>query len=183
MLHGHQSDAEAIERIPGWGTGTGARLLFGIAVAFSAFQLWTSAYAPLPSQVVRSVHVGFLMLLLFGLLANGARSAPARALWWSLAGAAFALGFYHWFFYHDLVMRSGLPTAPDLVAGVAVTALVFLAGQRMMGWSLPLICALFLLYGLFGQWLPSPFNHRGYAFEQVVDTLFLSTEGLYGTPI
>ncbi len=53
----------------------------------------------------------------------------------------------------------------------------------MMGWTLPLICAIFLAYGLFGQYLPQPFNHRGYDFEQVVEVLFLGTEGIYGTPI
>ncbi len=52
-----------------------------------------------------------------------------------------------------------------------------------MGWALPIICALFLAYGLFGQHLPSPLNHRGYDFSQIIDTLFLGTDGIYGTPI
>ena len=53
----------------------------------------------------------------------------------------------------------------------------------MMGWALPIICAAFLAYGLFGQHLPSPLNHRGYDPAQIVDTLFLGTDGIYGTPI
>jgi TRAP transporter 4TM/12TM fusion protein len=71
----------------------------------------------------------------------------------------------------------------DIVVGVIVVALVFEAGRRMMGPMLPIICAIFLSYGLFGQYLPSPLQTRGYDFYQVVDQMFLGTEGIYGTPI
>ncbi|ODN68632.1 TRAP transporter permease [Methylobrevis pamukkalensis] len=182
MTDSRQAAAEAAEHIPGWGTGGGAKLLFAIAIAFSAFQLWTAAYAPLPSQVVRSVHVGFLMLLLFGLVANAHPRLGARALWWALGLVGFAIGFYHWIFYNDLILRAGLPSETDILVGVVAVAIVFIAGWRMMGIALPLVCATFLLYGLFGQHLPSPLNHRGYAFDQFVEVLFLGTEGIYGTP-
>lgn len=184
MSSSQTNAADTAEHIPGWGVSFGARLLFAIAVTFSAFQLWTSAYSPLPSQVVRSVHVGFLLLLLFGLYANAApRGSFKKTLMWSTAVLAFIISFYHWIFYNELILRAGEPTMQDIVVGVVAVGLVFWAGQRMMGWTLPLICLLFLAYGLFGQYLPSPLNHRGYDFEQVVEVLFLGTEGIYGTPI
>jgi len=167
----------------GWGAGRTARLLFWIAVAFSVFQVWTAAYSPLPSQVVRAVHVGFLLLLLFGLVANRAPTARARsAVLWVLGVAGFATGLYHWYFYADILFRAGDPNTADLVVGALAVALVFLAGRLMMGWALPIICAAFLAYGLFGEYLPSPLGHRGYDVGQVIDTLFLGTDGLYGTP-
>ena len=183
MTQSENSAVESAEHIPAWGTGTGAKVLFAIAVAFSVFQLWTSAYSPLPSQVVRSVHVGFLLLLLFGLYANASTVAAKRAAFWLAAIVAFVLSLYHWVFYEDLVIRAGEPITPVFIIGILVVALVFWAGKKMMGWTLPLICAIFLAYGLFGQYLPHPFNHRGYDFEQVVEVLFLGTEGIYGTPI
>lgn len=183
MTQNENSAVESAEHIPAWGSGAGAKILFAIAVAFSVFQLWTSAYSPLPSQVVRSVHVGFLLLLLFGLYANASTAAAKRAALWLAAIVAFALSLYHWIFYEDLVVRAGEPNTLDIVIGILVIALVFWAGKKMMGWTLPLICAIFLAYGLFGQYLPHPFNHRGYDFEQVIEVLFLGTEGIYGTPI
>ncbi len=183
MTQSENSAVESAEHIPAWGAGAGAKILFAIAVAFSVFQLWTSAYSPLPSQVVRSVHVGFLLLLLFGLYANASTVAAKRAAFWLAAIVAFLLSLYHWVFYEDLVIRAGEPNTSDIIIGILVVALVFWAGKKMMGWTLPLICAIFLLYGLFGQYLPQPFNHRGYDFEQVVEVLFLGTEGIYGTPI
>ena len=52
----------------------------------------------------------------------------------------------------------------------------------MLGIALPIICAVFLAYGLFGQYLPSAIAHRGYGFDQIVGQLFLGTEGIFGIP-
>jgi TRAP transporter 4TM/12TM fusion protein len=167
----------------GWGAGHAARLLFWIAVAFSAFQLWTAAYAPIPSQVVRAVHVGFLLLLLFGLVANQVPGKRLRAgVLWLLGIAGFLTGLYHWQFYAEILFRAGDPNSADILVGTLLVALVFVAGRMMMGWALPIICAAFLAYGFFGQYLPSPLTHRGYDAEQIIDVLFLGTDGIYGTP-
>ena len=63
------------------------------------------------------------------------------------------LGFYHWAFYEQLILRAGDPNTADIVVGVIVVALVFEAGRRMMGPILPIICAIFLAYGLLLSWL------------------------------
>ncbi len=166
----------------GWGDGRGRLLLKLFAIAFSAFQIWTAAYSPLPSSIVRSLHVGFLLALLFGLIANRGRGGKLAAGWTALAVTSFVAGLYHWVFYADLIQRAGFPDPADIAVGVLVVGLVFFAGFRLMGPSLPIICAIFLLYGLYGQVLPPPFDHRPFAFEQIVDTLYLGTEGIYGTP-
>ena len=111
------------------GSSPAARLLFAICIAFSTFQLWTAAWSPLPSQIVRSVHVGFLLLLVFGLSAAHA-GAIGRVLAWTFGFAGFGLGFYHWLFLAELIQRAGEPSTTDLVVGCAITALVFEAARR-----------------------------------------------------
>ncbi len=51
-----------------------------------------------------------------------------------------------------------------------------------MGWALPAICATFLAYALFGEYLPQPLGHRGYGFDQIIEQLAFGTEGIYGVP-
>ncbi|MGE5945414.1 MAG: TRAP transporter permease, partial [Betaproteobacteria bacterium] len=92
------------------------------------------------------------------------------------------LGLYHWVFEADLIQRAGQPNTADIVVGSVVILLVFEAARRIMGWSLPLMCAVFIPYALFGRSLPSFLSHRGFAYEQVVDQLYLGTEGIYGVP-
>lgn len=168
----------------GWGTGTAGRVAFSIAVLFSAFQLYTAAYGVLPSQILRAMHVGFLLLLGFGLLANlKTRSQTTKALLWALGILGFLTGVYQWVFYEALLHRTGFLTTADLVVGTLLIALVFEAARRLMGSPLAIISGIFLAYCFFGQYLPAPFIHRGYGFDQIIENFAFGTEGIYGTPI
>jgi len=165
-----------------FGQSLEGRILFWIAVAFSLFQLATAAHVlNLPSQVVRALHVGFLMLLGLPFVAALAGRA-VRAASWILALLGFAVGLYQWLFYEDLVFRAGDPTQFDLVAGVAALVVLFVAAWRIMGPALPIISGVFLAYALWGEYLPAPFDHRPYDYAQIVDQMAYGTEGIYGIP-
>lgn len=157
------------------------RSVFWVAVIFSAFQIYTAAFSPLSSQVVRAIHVGFVLLMIFTL---HPRFFGFRVLWlgWVLGLVGFVFSFYHWIYESDLTARAGEMTDTDMVIGIVTIVLVFEATRRMMGIALPIICSLFLLYGLFGEYLPGALMHRGYGFDQIVGTLSFGTEGIYGTP-
>jgi TRAP transporter 4TM/12TM fusion protein len=161
--------------------------VFWIAIAFSAFQLTMAAFHPLSSQVIRAIHVGFVLLLIFALFPplggrTGLWGGMGRSLGWALGLIGFSSGLYQWVFEADLTQRSGELTQADWVIGTVTIALVFEAARRVMGWGLPLICGLFLAYGIFGQYLPGAFAHRGYGLDQIVGALGFGTEGIYGTP-
>jgi TRAP transporter 4TM/12TM fusion protein len=165
----------------------GAALAFvsTAALLFSAYQLTIAAFSPISSLITRSLHVGFLMLLVFVLypLAKRGRQMTQVPLFdWLLALLGFALGFYQWVFEAALIQRAGDPTLVDLVVGTTIVVLVFEAARRVLGIALPIVCALFLLYGLFGQYLPGALAHRPYDYAQIVDQLAFGTEGIYGIP-
>lgn len=168
----------------GFGPGGWGYLAYAIALAFAVFQLYVAAFSYLPSQVVRGIHVGFLLLLSFGLIGNfTAKSDFGRALGWLIGGAGFLCGLYQWIFYADLIARDGDPTRTDLVVGTLLAVLIFEGTRRLMGAALPLMSGACLLYWFLGQYLPQPFNHRGYDFDQIVTHLSFGTEGFYGVPI
>ncbi|MGQ2905604.1 MAG: TRAP transporter permease [Neoaquamicrobium sediminum] len=161
------------------------RVLFWIAVAFSLYQIGSAAHIiNLPSQVVRAFHLGFLVLLTFPLVAAmTGRALPVRAVAWALGAAGMAVAFYQWWEYVPLIQRTGFPLTRDIAVGVVAIVTVFIAAWVIMGPALPIISGLFLAYCLFGQYLPRPLNHRGYAFDQVIDHMAFGTEGIYGIPI
>jgi TRAP transporter 4TM/12TM fusion protein len=156
-----------------------SKAAYAIAIVFSTFQIYTAAYSPLSSTVVRAIHVGFLLLMTFVLLPPLGR----RWLGWALGAIAFAIGLYHWIFEAELIVRAGDLTNWDMAVGIVSIALVFEATRRTMGFALPLICALFLAYALFGQYFPGSLAHRGYGLDQVIGQLAFGTEGVYSTPI
>jgi TRAP transporter 4TM/12TM fusion protein len=168
----------------GFGPGGWGHVGYAVGIAFAVFQLYLAAFNDLPSQVVRGVHVGFLILLTFGLIGNFKASSNAgRAAGWLIGVAGFLCGIYQWIFYADLIARDGDPTRLDLAIGSLLAVLIFEGTRRLMGPALPLMCGACILYWFFGQYLPAPFNHRGYDFDQVITHLSYGTEGFYGVPI
>ncbi|WP_210248674.1 TRAP transporter permease [Phyllobacterium endophyticum] len=176
---------EIVDGLPaGFGDGLSGKIAYGIAVAFSLFQIYIAAYGSLPSQVQRAMHVGFLLLLGFALLGNlRARTSWGKCILWTLGIVGFGTGLYNWVFYLPLIQRSGFLNPVDLAVGIILIVLVFEAARRLMGWPLAIIAFVFLLYCFTGQYLPDPFVHRGYSFEQIIDNFAFGTEGIYGTPV
>ena len=165
-------------------SGIAAKLVASAALSFSAYQLVIAAFAPLSSQVTRSLHVGFLLLLAYLIYPVSRRADRHRIAWYDVAFAALAFGLslYHWVFEADLIQRAGEPTTLDLVVGTVVVVLLFEAARRVLGLALPIVCATFLAYGLFGQSLPLALAHRGFGYDQIVGQIYLGTEGIYGIP-
>ncbi|MBC7136949.1 MAG: TRAP transporter permease [Oceanibaculum nanhaiense] len=160
------------------------RALFWIAVAFSVFQIATAAHMiDLSSQIVRAVHVGFLTLLGFPLLAALRKtSRNVKVLAWAMALAGVAVALYQWWEYTPLILRAGDPLPRDIVFGIVALATVFATAWSLMGPALPIIAGTFIAYCFFGQHLPAPLDHRGYDFAQVIDHMAYGTEGIYGIP-
>ncbi|MGE4406916.1 TRAP transporter permease [Pseudomonas sp.] len=158
------------------------KALFYVALLFSVYQIVMAAFHPVSSQVLRAGHVGFLLMLVFLSFPAHGNGKPWQPLAWVLALAGMGTAFYQWYFEGDLIQRSGDLTTLDFYVGIALIVLVFEAARRVMGIALPIICALFLAYGLFGQHLPGDLGHRGYDIDQLVNQLAYGTEGLYGTP-
>ena len=173
--HGHQ------RQLLGWAS----RLVMFGALAFSAYQISVAAFHPFSSLIIRSLHVSFLIFLIFMLYPATPKGRSQTSIPWydlllSLFG--FALGFYHLVFEAELIERSGDPTTMDLVVATAASILVFEAARRVVGWALTLVCGAFLAYGFFGQYLPLSIAHRGFGFDQIVGQLYLGSDGILGTP-
>jgi TRAP transporter 4TM/12TM fusion protein len=164
--------------------GRGRLSMMAAAIIFSSFQLVVAAFSPLSSQVTRSLHVAFLLLLTYLLYPRNRRAGRERIPFYDclLGGLAFALGFYHWLYEADLVRRAGQPIAIDILVGTMVVVLVFDAARRVVGMALPVVAGVFLVYGLFGEYLPNVIAHRPFGYDQIVAHLYLGTDGIYGTP-
>jgi TRAP transporter 4TM/12TM fusion protein len=155
---------------------------FGFLAVLGAVELVAEFAGGVPSQVVRAVHVGFLTLLGGAMLANSFENPLLRTGMWVIGVLGFLVGFYQWQFYLPLIDRSGFLNEMDLVVGTISLAILFFMVWRIMGSAIAIVCAVALAYTMFGNYLPSPLNHRGYSYEQVIEHMAFGTEGIYGVP-
>jgi TRAP transporter 4TM/12TM fusion protein len=87
--------------------------------------------------------------------------------------------------YNGFLLRQGLLEPIDVVFGAVLLVLLIEACRRTTGWALPVVCLLFLGYAYYGGLLPQtwPIAHSGLDFGQIIDALYNSGSGFYGTPL
>lgn len=87
--------------------------------------------------------------------------------------------------YNAFLDRQGLLAPTDVAMGALLLVLVVEACRRTTGWVLPAVCLVFLAYGYYGGLLPLNWviAHAGLDFSQIVDALYNSGSGFYGTPL
>ncbi len=66
------------------------------------------------------------------------------------------------------------------IIGVALIAITLEMARRTVGWPLPVITLLFLIYGLVGDKVPGEFGHAGIPFNSFLGTLVITEGGLWG---
>ena len=96
------------------------KALFAVALLFSIFQIVTAAFHPVSTQVLRAVHVGFLLLLVFISFPALGKGRPWQPLAWLLGLAGMATAIYQWYFEADLIQRSGDLTTGDMIVGLTL---------------------------------------------------------------
>ncbi len=157
-------------------------------LAFSLFQLYTAIFGVFTAQIQRTVHLGFALSLIFLLFPANRKKRQKGKLqiaWYDgiLALLSVAVGAYWPLFFNDLVMSVGRLSTLDFVVGIIAIILVLEATRRAVGLPITIIAVLFLLYGLYGQYMPGFLAHRGLSLERLVQTMFFTTEGILGTPL
>ena len=64
---------------------------------------------------------------------------------------------------------------------ILLVAVVLEAARRAIGWPLPVVAGLALLYGMFGQYIPGRFGHAGTPIESFLGTLTIAEGALWGS--
>ncbi len=154
-----------------------------VAVVMSLFHLY-SAYAIVPTQELRMIHVGFVLLLTF-LLFPIARQLRNRVYWWDWICAILglvAIG-YGLAGGDDFIDRNTIPTQWDMAFGVILVVLVLEAARRSTGWIMPAVCLGFIAYAMAGPYLPPPWTHRGYDISRLTGHMYMTLEGIFGVAV
>ena len=160
-------------------------ILTVITIAMSLFHFYTAGFGSLEAMKQRAIHVSFMFVIGFLLWPAAKRMRRDILHWWDvvLALLGLSVGGYVLFNYQSLIFRAGLPTSTDIYMGILAIILVLEITRRIVGPELPIVAVLFLAYSRFGPYFPSPLNHRGFSWNRIIEHTYLTTEGIFGTPI
>lgn len=176
-------------------TAWAATLVGALLILLSIFHYYTAGFGLLQEITHRGVHLAFVLGLIFlvfphrhALLEKAAESRwhrPGSVPWfdWLLALAIAASVLYIPWIFEDLAFRVGNPGTLDVAMGSILIIALLEATRRSMGWPLPVIAIVFMVYALAGPYFPGLLKHAGASWSQLVNHQYLTSQGIYGVAV
>lgn len=158
-------------------------ILKWVGFCLSIYQITIGLVGTPTSLIHRPLTVGILMLFLF--LKDEKDGKKSKWGDWVLAIASLLVCLYavvnaNWFLsrfpYLTPVKLS------EYTYGIALILLVLEAGRRSMGWVMPTIGLVMILYALFGHLLGGALWHTQFKLSTVIEQITMTTEGIWGSP-
>ena len=160
-----------------------------IGAALSVFVIQIIIFGPLLGyELSLAIFLLFAMSLTFMLYAGGKGKFLSKINiidWIFVAMTVLAMGYLivnHQYMLERVEYVSELSLTEYILGIVAIIA-VLEATRRAMGTAMSLIALILLLYVMFGQILPKPFGHSGFSFDWIIDTMYLTSRGIFGIPL
>jgi TRAP transporter 4TM/12TM fusion protein len=156
-----------------------------VGIAMSLFHIYTAQFGVYSAMVQRPVHLTFAFVLIF--LLHPSRRERGKGWVWLLDGLFIALSVISLIHlvvtFKEVVLRGGAATKLDLWLGGILILLVIEGTRRVLGWALPIISTVFILYAFLGKYIPGLWGHRGIDLETLISYQYLTTEGIFGLPL
>lgn len=164
-------------------TGAWNVIISGLAVAMSLFAIYTAVF-PVTTQVLRAIHVAFLLALSF-LYYPALKRYKKKVTIPDVLLALLAVSsiVYMMVDFEDFIYRAVTPERWDMIFGIMFMLFILEVTRRSAGWIMPVTCIIFLIYAYIGPALPAPWTHRGYDLERIVGHMYMTLEGIFGVPI
>ncbi|MFC0340064.1 TRAP transporter permease [Paracoccus niistensis] len=169
-----------------------AILAGAVLFLLSVYHFYTAGFGIPRATTHRGLHMGvslFVIFLTFSSLARNRHKTDGFAFLgvpvvdWALAIAGAVSAFYVPWIYDQLAFRVGNPLPIDIAMGTILLVALMEAVRRSMGWPLPVIALAFIAYAYWGQSMPGILVHPGADWANIVNHLYLTSQGIYGTAL
>ena len=134
-----------------------SKIAFVIAVLLTLFQSYTALFGVLTAVYQRAIHRGLASSYIFLFnMANPKEKGKVFHIIINFIGLVASAGsnFYICLHYAEIQGRLGITTELDMIFGALLLVAILIMGYESLGWALPTISVIFLLYGLFGHLIP-----------------------------
>lgn len=162
-----------------------------VAAGLSLYQLIV-AYPGLGAprmEVHVPIHLMILLVVLFGDHAVIAISHRRwlSAIWDGVLIATTIATCFYLMLNADTIANRFIFADPlflkEKILGFGILVVMLEAARRTIGWVLVWLTVVFLAYTYFGNYLPEPFYHEGFAVERIIELTYLTPEGLWNAPL
>ena len=175
-------------------TGLG---LVCLAIGLSLFQLWQpvvgffppgiipleKVFGLLPATYFRPAHLAWVLVLGLFYYPLGQKIGQRLLDLFLAAAVVWSVFRILKFDYQSLDhLLYGLST-PDFLAGLVIVLVTLEVARRSVGLIMTLVGLTFILYSLYGNYLPDVIASKGFSLERMVRFQIFTNAGLFGAPL
>lgn len=158
------------------------------AVIMSCYHLYTCIFGIPESQMHRMLHLMFACVLTFFLYNVSGKKNDGRVKVWDILLVAATVVSLAYMILNLKVFQNRISfvtplTTVQIAVFVVVLLVVLEATRRLTGPTLPIACAVFILYALFGNHLPGILGHNGFTVQKLLEQVMLTSEGVFGSSL
>lgn len=160
-------------------------LIAAVAIGISLFQIYTSIFGTLLGYKQRMIHLTAELVLAYLIYDWRGKTRKKKFSVPAILVSVILLASITYVFanYSTIARRIGNPGTMDLIIGVIYIILVLEGTRRTVGWPLVIITGLFIIYCFAGPYIPGLLGHRGVSATRLIDHMFMSSEGIFGSPL
>ena len=164
-------------------TGFWRHVVTALSVMLVLFQLYTAGFGVFPDIVQRSVHLFFVLTMLFLLMPANKKKKTDTVPWYDVVLSMICMvctGYMILIYEKILWDPSQWINSFDKICAVLLTILILEGSRRAVGLTFPIMAAFFLFYAAFGQIFPGLWAHKNFSFNQIFQNLYHTTNGIWG---
>lgn len=158
-----------------------ARAIAILAICLGLFHLYTASFGILPGYFQSSVH--WALIAAFIVLSKPLKGIIGKIIDIILVLSTWYIAYYLVAIQEDLAVRAGSYTDFEIYLSIAAIIVGIEIGRRVVGWILPIICGVFILYALFGSYVPGILSTASFPIARVAPYLYTGSDGLFGQTI
>ncbi len=156
-----------------------------LAIFMSLYHIYNVIGGGIEPLFYRFTHLSLGLLLGFIISFSGKKDFSKLS---SLLFVVITVFIYSYFYLQydrlvALIPGFNMLTNWDKIVGILLIILVLESARRYIGWVLPLISIIFLVYLFIGPNLPGILNHKGLSLSHIIHYLTFSFEGIFGSAI
>jgi len=184
-----------------------SRFIYWATICFAFYHLWTAGFGTPVDYVHMGVHLSGLFLFIFAgfpLIKSEAAlryTGSGKLSWgnvpfydWIIMILAIAAALFLWLSWRGLssfgldvpeqMLRQGNPTGLDVFFGSVLVLASLEIARRTIGFVLPLIILVFIIFALFGPHMPAAIlQHPGVDWRQFINNMYFPFEGIFGVTL
>ncbi|WP_026866061.1 TRAP transporter permease [Jeotgalicoccus marinus] len=170
------------QRLEGWPSKAAA--IIGIVLAI--FVLLTSSYLNIQEFYRNTIFLILIVVLGFFIYPRNKKKPGQKFSYFDLALAGLgiiSIGYITVTYTNLHVERMSQANNLDYIFAILCILVLFEITRRSIGWFIPIISVLAMIYAVYGAYFPIDFAHSGFSIERLLYRIYMTSNGIFGSTL